>query len=137
MGGSVRHAMSGRIVIALCGLMLLAAHSPARADTVNIFFAYESTEVSETAGKLLDLVKQKFLKPSAQVTIAGHTDTAEPNGDKLSLTRALEVEKALIALGVPAKVSITIVGRAATVPMDKTGANVREPQNRRVTIDIK
>ena len=126
-----------RILVVLTGLVLLAAmNGPARAQSVNIFFDYGISELTPSAGKLVDVAKE-MLKTSSRVTISGHTDSAEANADKLSLSRALEVEKALIALNVPAKVSFTIIGKAASEPRIKTGPNVREPQNRRVTIEIK
>jgi outer membrane protein OmpA-like peptidoglycan-associated protein len=120
----------------LAALAALIFGTSAHAQPMSIFFDFEVSQVTPTAGKLVEIAKDR-LKTLSRVTIAGHADTAEADADKLSLTRALEVEKALIAMGVPGGVSFTIVGKGATDLRVKTGANVREPQNRRVTVEIK
>jgi outer membrane protein OmpA-like peptidoglycan-associated protein len=70
------------------------------------------------------------------VTITGHCDTSEPNANALGLTRAVAVLKVLTEPDLPADVQLTVLSKAATDLKIKTGANTKEPQNRRVAILI-
>jgi outer membrane protein OmpA-like peptidoglycan-associated protein len=54
---------------------------------------------------------------------------------KLSVRRADAVKAELVRLGVPAA-SITAIGRGESNPLVPTADGVREPQNRRVEIQI-
>ena len=100
-----------------------------------VFFDYEQTAVVPSGKEIVAAVK-KTLRPNARITIAGHSDTAEKDAARISLARALEIQKTFIELGVPDGTQLTIVGRGATQPLVKTGPNVREPQNRFVTITV-
>ena len=119
----------------MLGFVWLGGPAWAQSRPFLIFFDFQRTEVSPTAKQIVAIVK-KTLKPNARITIAGHSDTAEKGPARVSLTRALEVQKALIGLGVPDGTQLTVVGRGATRPLVKTGPNVREPQNRRAEITI-
>ena len=76
-------------------------------------------------------------KGSARITATGHTDTSGPANYNmaLSLRRANAVKDALVRDGVPAT-AISVVGKGETDLLVPTGDGVREPQNRRVVIDI-
>ena len=73
----------------------------------------------------------------ARVTIVGHTDTvgSDSYNQKLSNCRADAAKSGLVGKGVPAD-AISASGRGETELMVKTGDNVKEPQNRRATIDL-
>ena len=107
----------------------------AQSRPFSIFFDYERTEVTPAAKEIVAAVKD-LIKSNTRIMIVGHCDTAEAGPAKLSLARALEVEKALIELGLPAGTQLTIVGRGATELRKQTGPNVREPINRYVAITI-
>src|SRR5262245_51127285 len=100
-----------------------------------IFFDFQQPAASEWGLKIAAEIK-KALKPNARVTIAGYTDNGEKDPDKLSLTRALAVQKLLVDLGVPGGTQLTVVGRGAAQPLVKTKPNEKEPQNRVVITTV-
>jgi OOP family OmpA-OmpF porin len=69
--------------------------------------------------------------------VVGHTDTSgSPSyNQKLSERRANAVRAALEALGIPED-NIHVSGRGEGELMIETGDGVKEPQNRRATIDM-
>jgi outer membrane protein OmpA-like peptidoglycan-associated protein len=69
------------------------------------------------------------------LVVVGHTDGAEAS-QELGLERARAVARALQARGIAAA-RITSESRADREPLVLTPPGVREPQNRRVTIDIR
>lgn len=100
-----------------------------------LFFDFEKTEIGASGMKIVETVAESIKSTGKAGTIAliGHTDTAEVSG--LSLVRALETAKALVATGaLPADTEISITGVGATKPLVQTGLNVHEPQNRFVSI---
>lgn len=102
-----------------------------------LFFDYEKTEIAPSGKGIVDAVTEaiKSNGKAGKVVLVGHTDTDEAG--TLSLTRALEVAKALVATGaLPLGIEISISGVGATRPLVQTGPNVREPQNRFVSISI-
>ena len=74
---------------------------------------------------------------SASVVIVGHTDTVGSNAynQKLSQCRANAAKTNLVAKGISAG-SISTNGRGEDELLVKTGDGVKEPQNRRATIDL-
>ena len=72
-----------------------------------------------------------------RIAVNGYTDTSGTPGynQKLSIRRADAVAGELVRDGVPRNV-ISIQGFGETHLLVPTGANVREPQNRRVEIVI-
>jgi outer membrane protein OmpA-like peptidoglycan-associated protein len=126
------------IVAALVALFLLQTASQpacAQANLVRIFFDKQISEPSPLAKKTVEVIKG-MLKRSSLVTITGHSDTSEADPEKLSLARAVAVLNALVALGVPQGVAITVIGRGTAEPLHKTGPNVGEPRNRHVSVTI-
>lgn len=102
-----------------------------------LFFDYEKTEFGQSGKEIIEAITEaiKSSGKAAKVAVVGHTDTDEAG--TLSLTRALEVAKALVATGaLPLGLEISISGVGATKPLVPTGPNVREPQNRFVAILI-
>jgi len=75
---------------------------------------------------------------TAAVTIVGHTDTSgSPKyNQRLSECRADAAKTNMVGKGVP-DTAISTSGKGETELMVQTGDGVKEPQNRRATIDLK
>jgi outer membrane protein OmpA-like peptidoglycan-associated protein len=103
-----------------------------------IYFGFNKCNITPEADKVLgEAADAAKTDGSASVQIVGHTDTvgSDDYNQKLSDCRANAAKGGLVAKGVPAG-SITASGRGETELLVKTGNNVKEPQNRRATIDI-
>jgi OOP family OmpA-OmpF porin len=76
-------------------------------------------------------------KGSASVSIVGHTDTVGSMryNQRLSECRANAAKSNLAGKGVPGD-AISTSGKGETELMVQTGDGVKEPQNRRATIDL-
>ena len=74
---------------------------------------------------------------AAQVVVVGHTDTSgsAAYNVRLSERRAKAVADALVGLGVNQGV-LSVDWKGETEPAVQTGDGVKEPLNRRTTIDI-
>ena len=128
-----RHALA-----VLGGLFLLQFTcnlAAAEAQSFTIFFDWERTVLTPNAKKIVGFIRES-IKPSARVIITGHCDTSEAGPDKISLARALEVEKELVAAGLPSGVSLTILSKGSAEPHTPTGPKTREPTNRFVGITV-
>jgi OOP family OmpA-OmpF porin len=77
-----------------------------------------------------DAVKAEVKK----IILVGHCDTADKAPTLLSRYRAKAVADMFREKGLPATIAIEYSGVGASKPHVKTGPNVREPYNRRVTI---
>ena len=119
-------------------LLLLSGgtRSPAQAqaEPIHVFFDWQKSDLGASVKQIITIVRQKITKAS-RVTIVGRCDTSEAS-DKLALERALEVEKELVQGSIPRGAQLTIVSNGATDLQVSTGANVREPRNRLVTITV-
>ena len=103
-----------------------------------IFFDYQQTEMTKSAGPIIDAAVDVFKATGASsVRVVGHTDAAPSAEDskRLSQQRADAVKSALAAKGIPIS-AITAVAAGKSDPMVKTPDGKREPQNRRVEIII-
>ncbi|WP_342361998.1 OmpA family protein [Terrarubrum flagellatum] len=119
-----------------CALLAAAAMAPvsAKAETILIFFDWGRTNLTPLAGKIVKSARG-LIGPSSTVTITGHSDGSEPVA--LSEKRAAAVRAALIRAGAPKTATLTAVARGAEAPLvQATTPDGREPQNRRVQIDI-
>lgn len=74
---------------------------------------------------------------AASILVVGHTDTSGAPGynQRLSVRRAETVKNELVRLGIEPN-RIQSVGKGETELLVQTGDNVREPQNRRVEINL-
>ncbi len=70
-------------------------------------------------------------------TVVGHTDTSGSNAynERLSERRAKATADALVSLGVPAS-TLDVSWKGETEPAVATGDGVKEPLNRRATIQV-
>ncbi len=135
----MHNAPSRRSILQLaaaCGLFCVTpamAYRPAQ--TINIFFDFESTALSDSATELADRLAREIL-PTARVTLAGNADTAEANPDRLSYARGNEVLKHFLRKQSLVRVRFNVVTRGASSLLVRTGPNVKEARNRRVEISI-
>ncbi|SKA39144.1 OmpA family protein [Enhydrobacter aerosaccus] len=124
------------------GSPAVAAPPPAApsvtAPSFMVFFDWDRANLSAQA---LSTIKQAAdvykTKGNARITATGHTDTSGPESYNmaLSLRRANAVKDALVRNGVPAT-AISVVGKGEQGLLVPTADGVREPQNRRVVIEI-
>jgi OOP family OmpA-OmpF porin len=130
--------MSRRKALAAAGALLLlqsdGSRAMAQAEPISVYFDWQNSDLGAPAKQIIAYGRGKITKTS-RVTIAGRCDTSETS-DKLALARALEVEKELVKGGIPGGAQLTIVSKGATDLRIQTGPNVREPQNRFVSITI-
>jgi len=113
---------------------------PAPAKTFIVFFNFDKSDLTPEAQAVVAEAAAAY-KAGASVTMAvqvrGHTDTVGSAAYNLPLSerRADSVRAGLVANGVPDNV-ITTSGAGFSEPLVPTGPGVKEPQNRRATIDL-
>jgi len=104
-----------------------------------IFFGFNKCNITAEADAVLsEAAAAAKTQGSASVLIVGHTDTVGSNSynQKLSECRANAAKSGLVAKGI-GEAQISATGRGETELLVKTGDSVKEPQNRRATIDLK
>lgn len=112
---------------------------PAAPPQFIVFFGLGSAELVPEAERVVrDAAGAARDFGAAAIRIVAHTDSAgsSASNQRLSERRALAVRAALAANGIPAS-AITTEGRGEDDLMVQTGDGVKEPQNRRATIDMK
>ena len=103
-----------------------------------IFFGFNKCNITAEADSVLsEAASAAKSMGSASVTIVGHTDTvgSPKYNQKLSECRANAAASNLVGKGVP-QGAISASGKGETELMVQTGDGVKEPQNRRATIDL-
>ncbi|MGE0339913.1 MAG: OmpA family protein [Xanthobacteraceae bacterium] len=118
--------------IAACGLLALAP-AQARTQSLNIFFDFESAELSGAAMELADTIAGEIM-PGGRVLLIGHADTAEAQPERISYTRGNAVLTHFLRKQVLSKVRFDVVTGGTSSPLVRTGPNTREARNRRVEI---
>jgi OOP family OmpA-OmpF porin len=103
-----------------------------------VFFDWNKATLTPEGRRIVASAAQAYNeKGRGSIIDTGYTDrsgSAKYN-QKLSVRRAETVKAELIRLGVPAT-AITAIGRGESDPLVPTADGVREPQNRRVEIQI-
>lgn len=111
----------------------------AKANTVEVFFDFDRSNISETAAQTLrDTAARTQKNHMTGIDLTGHTDASgsDAYNQALSERRAEAVKKELIKDGIPAaEITSTGVGKAGQLVPTSDG--VREPQNRRTEIILK
>ena len=101
-----------------------------------IFFGFDEARLTAEAQSIVTEAARSYRSGgSAQITVAGHSDTVgtAAYNQALSERRAAAVAAELVKLGVPAE-SISTVGYGETDLLVPTADQVSEPRNRRVEI---
>jgi OOP family OmpA-OmpF porin len=107
--------------------------------TFIVFFDFDSSKLTPEANRILDTAAGYIKKgQGAKVVLTGHTDTSgsAKYNEGLSLRRANAVWSGLVDRGIAAK-RMKVYAKGESDPLISTGDGVKEPQNRRVTIDVK
>ena len=111
---------------------------PPPAKTFIVFFNFDKSDLTPEAQAVVAEAAATFAATGAvSVAVVGHTDTVGSAAYNLPLSqrRAASVKAGLVANGVP-DASISTDGRGFSEPLVATGPGVKEPQNRRATIDL-
>lgn len=103
-----------------------------------VFFGFDKSNLTSDARRVVSeaaTAAKQF--GSATIRVVGHADTAGSTGynQNLSERRASAVREGLISEGIEAG-KITASGRGETELLVQTGDGVKEPQNRRSSIDL-
>jgi OOP family OmpA-OmpF porin len=117
----------------------MAAPAPAPARSYLVFFDWDKATLTPRAQQIIGEAAANSTKVKyTQIQVNGYTDTSgTPQYNQgLSIRRAQAVAAELVKDGVP-KGAIAIQGFGETHLLVPTGPGVREPQNRRVEINIR
>jgi len=109
---------------------------PELARSYQVFFAFDSTEISDAAAKVLQAAADSAGQLDlTRLNVTGHADRAGPDRYNVGLSqrRANAVANELVRLGVP-RDEIVIMWKGESQPLIPTADGVSEPQNRRVEI---
>ena len=104
-----------------------------------VFFGFNKSNLTPEAQRVVsEAAAAAKATGSASIAVVGHTDTSGSSdyNVKLSMRRSQAVKDALVSLGISAA-GIATGGRGESELMVQTGDGVKEPQNRRATIDLK
>jgi outer membrane protein OmpA-like peptidoglycan-associated protein len=115
----------------------LVARVPYAPRTYVLYFYEGTTDITEESQPVLDALRG-VVKDGSEVQITGHTDTvgSGPSNDRLSLERASEIRKVLLATGLPVG-GAKVTGRGERELLVQTADNVDEEANRRVEVVIR
>lgn len=111
---------------------------PARAKQFIVFFGFDRCDITPEADKVLSEASDTAkAEGSAKVQIVGHTDTSgsPAYNQRLSECRSNAAKTNMVGKGIP-EGAITTSGKGEAELMVQTGDGVKEPQNRRATIDL-
>ena len=103
-----------------------------------IYFGFNKCNVTADADTVLsDAAASAKQLGSVAIKIVGHTDTvgSQRSNQRLSECRANAAKTNLVGKGIPAG-SISATGAGETQLVVQTGDGMKEPQNRRATIDL-
>jgi outer membrane protein OmpA-like peptidoglycan-associated protein len=112
--------------------------APAAPKQFIVFFGFNKANLTEEAARVVaDAAAAAKEYGSASIIVVGHTDTVGSTqyNTRLSIRRSQAVKDGLVANGIPAS-AISTSGKGETELMVQTGDGVKEPQNRRATIDL-
>lgn len=133
----IRYAFNDAPRAAPQPMNVAVAPSAPVARTYLVFFDWNKADLTERAKSIVSEASTAARSQNVRVEINGHTDTSgSPEYNKrLSMRRAETVRSAMVSHGVSSS-AISVYGHGETNPLIQ-GANMREPQNRRVEIVIK
>ena len=111
---------------------------PAAPKQFIVFFGFNKCNITAEADSVLaEAAAAAKATGAAAIRVVGHTDTSGSNAynQKLSECRADAVKTNLVGKGI-AEGSISTSGKGEAELMVQTGDGVKEPQNRRATVDL-
>ena len=111
---------------------------PPAAKQFIVFFGFNKSNLTaEGQAVVAEAAAAAKAQGSARILVVGHTDSVGSNAynDQLSQRRAGAVKDELTRLGISAD-AISTSGKGESELMVQTGDGVKEPQNRRATIDL-
>jgi OOP family OmpA-OmpF porin len=103
-----------------------------------VFFGFDRCDITDEADRVLgEAAAAANATGSASIRIVGHTDTSgsPAYNQRLSECRSTAAKGNLVGKGVAGD-SISTAGRGEAELMVQTGDGVKEPQNRRATVDL-
>jgi OmpA-OmpF porin, OOP family len=100
-----------------------------------IFYAYDNPSLTSDGNATVESAVSAAKSNTGAICVTGYADTAEHNPAELSAARAKAVAAKMESLGV-ATGRIQTKGMGTREPMIETPPNTKEPQNRRVVIEI-
>ncbi len=103
-----------------------------------VFFNLDDATLTPEGAQVVSRAADEYKRTgAAKVAVTGYTDLSGSPSYNLALSqrRAEAVERELVRLGVPESV-VTINAEGENDPLVPTADGVREPQNRRVAIEI-
>jgi outer membrane protein OmpA-like peptidoglycan-associated protein len=103
-----------------------------------IFFDFDKSDLTAEAKQVVAVAVRTAKETGmVRVVVTGHTDTvgSQRYNQALSERRAAAAKMEIVRLGLDAR-DISTVGRSFSEPLVSTGPGVREPQNRRATIEL-
>lgn len=112
---------------------------PARPVSFNLYFVSGTDELTPASKLELNKAMAELKRRSVpDIVLIGHTDTVGSleSNDRLSLSRAERVRKALMQQGLKAQ-RIETAGRGEREPLVRTADGVSEPRNRRVEVNVR
>ena len=111
---------------------------PAPVRRYIVFFDFDKSNLSEEARQVIGVAVRTTKETGmARIVVTGHADTVGSRryNQALSERRAQAVQTEMMRLGLNAG-DIGTIGRSFSEPLVRTGAGVREPQNRRAVIEL-
>jgi outer membrane protein OmpA-like peptidoglycan-associated protein len=111
---------------------------PAAPKQFIVFFGFNKCNITAEADSVLsEAAATAKSTGAAAIRVVGHTDTSGSNAynQKLSECRADAVKTNLVGKGI-GEGAITTSGKGEAELMVQTGDGVKEPQNRRATVDL-
>ena len=103
-----------------------------------VFFGFNKSNLTPEAARVVaDAAAAAKEYGSASISVVGHTDTSgsDAYNQALSMRRSQTVKDGLVAQGIPGSM-VSTSGRGEAELMVQTGNGVKEPQNRRATMDL-
>ena len=114
------------------------APQPARPANFMVFFDWDRSNITPQAHETIEQAANMHrAMGNAPISVVGHADKSGPNNYNmaLSMRRANAVKDTLVREGVNQQ-AIQVAGRGEEQPLVQTADGVREPQNRRVEIQM-
>lgn len=112
--------------------------APPPVSSYIVFFGFAKCNITSEADAVLsEAASAAKSQGSASIKIVGHTDSvgSVSYNQKLSECRANAAKSNLVSKGIPDG-AISTVGKGETELLVQTGDGVKEPQNRRATVDL-